>query len=530
MRQTTALFVLLPGLLAAQSFTALDQGPVWGAPLLIDVSVGADGQLSLLEKGWPDPDLGGPFGVVVTGYSLENGVLWRKRFDPVEFNLNPNPVSITRLSNGESVVLGLVPGGGLEDFFLMRLDVDGNLVGTSIFHLDDPGEDFYNGSAYVHALADGSVVFTMGLTKEPVFVRWSGGDTVDWARSFLPAAKEPVQGCPAYDFAALPDGGLLLSLKAISNTSTLFLVRLGADGEVQWSRNYTGTQVKNCNAMGLPNGDIAIVGRLNVYDPMVARLDAQGDILWVTQMSAQNVDYGNSTGLDRVIQSSNGDLLVSVSNYNATAPMNSGFIRLSGDGQPLEAWSLREEHVGKMGLVVQNGDEVLLVGQATMTIEDAPHRVIPIARYDPLTTDYCLFEADPIISESIAVSNFSSSGHTVHDRSVSLSTMAWNVMDLAAAVFPTCSTSVGSPGDPIRPAGLRILPSSVVRGGEVLIQRSAADPVTIEVRDMAGRLLHSASSKLDRIALTLDMAAGSYVIVLKDASARLVGSGRVVVQ
>jgi len=533
MRKTALLLALLPGLLAAQTphFDAVDQGPEWGAPLLIDVSTGADGHLSILEKGWPDPDLGGPFGVVVTGYSLEDGVQWRKRFDPVEFNMNPNPVSITRLASGQTIVLGLVPGVELEDFFLMRLDVDGSSIGTTTFHLDDPAVDFYNGFSYVHELADGSIVFTMGLTLRPVFVHWSGGSLVDWARSFVPTTEEPVESCQAYDFAVLPDGGLLLSLKATSNTSTMYLVRLAADGEVQWSRNYTGTHVKNCNAIGLPNGDIAIVGRLNVFDPMVARLDAQGEILWVTQLSAANVDYGNSRGLERVVQRSNGDLLVSVNNYNATAPMNSGLIRLSSEGQPLEAWSLREELVGKMGLVVQNGDEVLVAGQATMTIDGAPHRVIPIARFDPLTTEYCLFETDAITSDSITVSHVSSSGYTVHDRSVSLSTMEWNITDLSAPVLPTCSTPLGSPEGATRPADLQILPTIVERGGEVLIQLSSGTrSVTVEVLDMAGRVVRSASSSLDRIALTLDMDAGSYAIVLRDASASLVGTGRVIVR
>lgn len=535
MRITTALSAFLPGLLAAQTpyFTAMDQGPEWGAPVLLDVSVGADGDLSLLERGWPDPELGGPYGVVVSGYSLADGVLWRKRFDPVESSMNPGPVRITRLANGQSVVLGVVPGAGLEDFFLMRLDVNGDLIGTSTFHLEDPGEDFYNGRSYLHGLADGSIVFTMGLAKEPVFVRWSGGSAVDWARSYLPAAQEPVEACPAYDFAVLPDGGLLLSLRATSSTSTMYLVRIGDDGEVQWSRNYTGVHVKDCNAKGLPNGDIAIVGRLNAFDPLVARLDAQGDILWATQLSAQNVDYGNSTGFDRVMQRANGDLLVSVSSNSTTAPMNSGLIRLSSDGQPLEAWSLRQEYAGRMGLVVQSGDEVLVAGQATMTIDGAPHRVIPIARFDPLTAEYCLFEADAITSEHLTVSNASDEGHAARDRSVSLGTMEWSMADLAASDLATCAITLGSPEGAARPAELRILPSIVERGGEVrIVLPQGQGPFAVEVLDMAGRVVQRSSMPggLDRLALALAVDAGTYAVQVEDAARKRIGSGRVVVR
>lgn len=306
----------------------------------------------------------------------------------------------------------------------------------------------------------------------------------------------------------------------------MFLVRVDADGEVEWSRNYTGMHVKNCNAMALPNGDIAIVGRLGAFDPTVAKLDAQGDIQWVTQLTTANVDYGNGNGFDRVIQRSNGDLLVSVSNY--VGPANSGLIRLNSAGQPLEAWSLQEELMGKMGLVEQHGDAVIMAGQATMTVEDAPHRVIPVARFDPLTVQYCQFEADAITSEAIAFSNASTSGHTVHDRLVSLGTMEWVETDLAAPFLATCSVHTGLPEGAA--STLPVLPSLVDRGGEIFIQLPASKgSCTVEVLDMAGRVvMRSRPNGLDRVALTMDVDAGSYAVRLAHAG-KPIGSGRVIV-
>jgi hypothetical protein len=71
----------------------------------------------------------------------------------------------------------------------------------------------------------------------------------------------------------------------------------------------------------------------------------------------------------------------------------------------------------------------------------------------------------------------------------------------------------------------------IILAASLLIQLSSGTrSVTVEVLDMAGRVVRSASSSRDRIALTLDMNAGSYAFVLRDASARLLGSGRVIVR
>ncbi|MFM7217053.1 MAG: T9SS type A sorting domain-containing protein [Bacteroidota bacterium] len=123
----------------------------------------------------------------------------------------------------------------------------------------------------------------------------------------------------ACDIKQTPDGGYIVSgleFIASSNTLEIFLLKLYADGTVQWNRSYGGgvangaNYYQNYRVMVTYEGDYVVVGATRLpgsssTDILVMKCNPLGDTIWSRTYGGPANDDGNS-----IYEDSNGDYIV----------------------------------------------------------------------------------------------------------------------------------------------------------------------------------------------------------------------------
>lgn len=136
-----------------------------------------------------------------------------------------------------------------------------------------------------------------------VWARTYGGSSVDIGRSIVATA----------------DGGALLAAWTGSNNGDVstplhgvydgWLVKLDANGEIEWDRTYGGSGVNQFNdIIRLPDGGFLVLGSSNSsngdvpenngdWDIWLLRLDGSGEIIWSHSYGGSATDYGSEVVL-----------------------------------------------------------------------------------------------------------------------------------------------------------------------------------------------------------------------------------------
>jgi hypothetical protein len=123
----------------------------------------------------------------------------------------------------------------------------------------------------------------------------------------------------AGDIKQTPDGGYIitgLEFTASSSTLQIFLLKLSADGTVQWNKTYSGgvangaNYYQNYRVLVTGEGNYVVVGATQTpgsssNDVLVMKVDQQGDTLWSRTYGGPTNDDGNS-----VFEDSTGDYIV----------------------------------------------------------------------------------------------------------------------------------------------------------------------------------------------------------------------------
>ncbi|MBX2979747.1 MAG: hypothetical protein KF905_10665 [Flavobacteriales bacterium] len=529
--------LLVCALLVGSTLTVRSQDPVFaglvedqanGQRWLLDVSAGADGKLSILERDLSE--YATPYEIIVTSFSFEQGAAWQKRLISADPSIILDPMRIKRLSNGESLVLGFLGNeANYGEYFLIRLDAAGMYLGTTTFRAEDVGldEDFDFGNSDLHELEDGSILLNMGFTFRPIHVRWQGGKSVDWARSYvtLPDTmlKQPFMGS-----VVLPGGDVLIAKKTPLD---VFLVRADGQGDVVWARRYVGLNAKDLAPMVLGDGSLAIAGR-NTDGIYVARFNADGEVIWVKFTTAELVDYEPSGGFKRMAQRSNGDLLLSHHCRAFGMPSQAGAVIIRQDGSPIQAWALQDEQMGGLGVVASIGDEAVMAGYTMLDVDGAVQRVILLTRSNITDDPFCLFGPDVLSTWDASYTITSIDAHAVEDRPVTIGSIEVEVLDMEPHVVTICSQSTDIQGGADR-SGPALVINALVMQGEVIHLSLGGHMANsrIEVLDMGGRtILHAlVASEGGTIVVPRSLGSGVYLVRVLGMQNELLGVGRVVV-
>ena len=176
-------------------------------------------------------------------------------------------------------------GAGIRDMFLFKVSEGGDTLWTHTY-----GGESIDAAIDMKQTTDGGFImtgytFSYGAGNSDVYViRTDSNGQVLWQKTFGGALNDI-----GHAIAETADGGFVIAGEtesfSVSNRD-IYLVRLNADGELQWSFTYGGMDYEAGNAISLrENGDIAIAGYTRgegagAEDFLLLLTDDQGTMKW----------------------------------------------------------------------------------------------------------------------------------------------------------------------------------------------------------------------------------------------------------
>jgi len=186
-------------------------------------------------------------------------------------------------------------GAGAEDVYLIRTDSEGSPVWERT--VGGPGTD----RVFAITRSSEGRFVAAGISKETpdvqddVYVISFGEDgEIDWEKRFGGEGRDVGHG-----IATLPGGDLLVTGYGSSwaeEGNDVYLLRLSADGELEWRTTYGGPGEQRGMMSGIaPDGSIVVIGYEGegaTLEPMLIGLDSNGEMLWKKVLARPGPDRG----------------------------------------------------------------------------------------------------------------------------------------------------------------------------------------------------------------------------------------------
>jgi len=235
--------------------------------------------------------------------------LWDKTFGG---SSSDNAKSLIQTTDGGYAVAGYTfsKGAGYEDFWLMKLNGNGNMEWDKTFG----GSHWDRAHSLIQTNDGGYVVagytFSKGSGKEDFWIiKLNSQGNIDWDRTY---------GGASYDEASsliqTNDGGYAVAGKTYSkgaSAADFWLIKLDIKGNVEWDETFGGSNYDEASSLiQTDDGGYAIAGGTSSkgeggYDFWVIKLDSTGNKEWDKTFGGNNYDYASS-----LIQISNGSYVV----------------------------------------------------------------------------------------------------------------------------------------------------------------------------------------------------------------------------
>ncbi len=304
----------------------------------MDVKLYPDG--SIIAVGSRDSN------VLVTKLSPEGEVDWAKTYGGSDWD-KANAVAIA--PNGDIIVTGGTYsfGAGKEDFWVLRLDREGNVKWQKTYGGSKDDE------AHAVAVAPNGDIIVAGYTysfgagaddawvlrlDENGNVKWQktyGGEWSDVATAvaLAPNGDIVVAGYTDSFGAGNIVAGYTKSFGA--GNDDFWVLRLDENGNIIWQKTYGGNNWDEANAVAIaPNGDTIVVGKTRSFgagwdDFWVLRLDSEGNVKWQKTYGGKDVDEVRAVAI-----APNGDIIVAGFTYSFGAGGGDAWVlRLPPDGE-----------------------------------------------------------------------------------------------------------------------------------------------------------------------------------------------------
>lgn len=244
----------------------------------MNISTTSDGHLLLLGITSLPTSSGTQVDVFVLKVTTNGDTLWTKTYG--DSSLFDVAEGLLETDNGEILILGSTYNGSTNDFKLVRLDAQGNLLWQKVYNssYDDEGINIQNAGNGEYLLLgrrkDGDDDFYVMKIDEQGNILW-----------------ENTYGTPQYEQAhsisKTSDGNFLLCghSSGVDALHNLYLTKIRPDGLVLYEKHYGGTKHDGgTSAIELSNGNLLLVGETDSYGNGSKRAffletDAEGEVI-----------------------------------------------------------------------------------------------------------------------------------------------------------------------------------------------------------------------------------------------------------
>jgi TolB protein len=235
------------------------------------------------------------------------------------------PFGMLGLSNGDLLLYGFTESGGGRDEYAILVAQEGDIIWE--YNVESPGDGLV-----LDALEtpEGDLVLAVSVDQDGELVKLSADGSIQWAQRYeLPGWQYASQVAPT------EDGGFLLSGFSTSNLPQqvdTWLARCTSSGELEWETSFGDPSFDDyaTSMIRLSDGTYLIGAIANGV--LLNHVDGEGNVLWTRSLLEQQIVYG---AMD-LTELEEGGYLVA------------GLIQLTG-GRSYDAFLLRSDVDGQIG-------------------------------------------------------------------------------------------------------------------------------------------------------------------------------------
>lgn len=252
--------------------------------------------------------------------------------------LDDRSFSAVQVTDGGYIIAGYTNsfGAGLDDAYIVRLDVNGDTLWTKAYGGSSGDEAFYSilqttDSGFIATGYTSS--FGAGLWDVYLIKTDANGDTL-WTRAY---------GGGGYEIGASVqqtyDGGYIITgyTNSFGGTYELYLIRTNATGDTLWTRTYGGgnwewgNDVRQTSDSGFIATGASISYGAGNYELYLIKTDANGDTLWTRTYG----ESGNDEGFSVQQTTDNGYIILGITDNFGVGNPDFYVLKLDAGGDTL---------------------------------------------------------------------------------------------------------------------------------------------------------------------------------------------------